>query len=259
MHWLRLENSEERVLGRILRRQAEEIPDRPYLMSGDDRYTYGQVNQLANSHAAGLAKLGLAQGDTLAFLMKGSKEFVFSTFGAMKLGAIWVPTNVDYKGEWLRNGLLDSRARVLVVDAAFLPRLVEVWNDLPFEHVVVRGEGDTDALKGKVNLHDLRELGDIEAGEPSDTDIGFGDTAAVLWTSGTTGRAKGVMQSHNAWVRGAESGAAATAQMHPRLGRASYLSERALGVPDGGAVAVSIWLNAIARACDEVGAVAGRR
>jgi crotonobetaine/carnitine-CoA ligase len=207
MHWLKLENPEERVLGRILRRQGEEIPDRPYLMSGDDRYTYGQVNQLANWYAAGLAKLGLGKGETLAFLMKGCKEFVFSTFGAMKLGAIWVPTNVDYKGEWLRNGLLDSRARVLVVDAMLLPRVADVWNGLPFEHVIVHGEGDTDALKGKVALHDIRELGDSDAGEPADADINFGDTAAVLWTSGTTGRAKGVMQSHNAWTRGAESGA----------------------------------------------------
>ena len=46
----------------------------------------------------------------------------------------------------------------------------------------------------------------------------------------------------------AEAGAAATAQMHPRLGRASYLGERALGTPDGGAVAVAIWLKALASA-----------
>jgi len=44
----------------------------------------------------------------------------------------------------------------------------------------------------------------------------------------------------------AEAGAAATTQMHPRLGRASYLGERALGTPDGGAVAVAIWLKALA-------------
>jgi ATP-dependent dihydroxyacetone kinase len=49
-------------------------------------------------------------------------------------------------------------------------------------------------------------------------------------------------------ARAAEEGANATADMHPRLGRASYLSERALGVPDGGAVAVSIWLSAISEA-----------
>ena len=44
----------------------------------------------------------------------------------------------------------------------------------------------------------------------------------------------------------AETGAAATAGMAPRLGRASYLGQRALGVPDGGAVAVAIWLRALA-------------
>ncbi|HEY9012302.1 MAG TPA: DAK2 domain-containing protein, partial [Devosia sp.] len=52
----------------------------------------------------------------------------------------------------------------------------------------------------------------------------------------------------SAAAQAAEEGAAATAEMHPRLGRASYLSERALGIPDGGAVAVSIWLRAIADA-----------
>jgi len=50
----------------------------------------------------------------------------------------------------------------------------------------------------------------------------------------------------SAAVAAAEAGAAATAQMHPRLGRASYLGERALGTPDGGAVAVAIWLKALA-------------
>jgi ATP-dependent dihydroxyacetone kinase len=47
-------------------------------------------------------------------------------------------------------------------------------------------------------------------------------------------------------ARAAEEGASGTAKMHPRLGRASYLSERALGIPDGGAVAVGIWLRALA-------------
>jgi dihydroxyacetone kinase len=47
-------------------------------------------------------------------------------------------------------------------------------------------------------------------------------------------------------VNAAERGARATAEMQPRQGRASYLSERALGIPDGGAVAVAIWLSAIA-------------
>ena len=49
-------------------------------------------------------------------------------------------------------------------------------------------------------------------------------------------------------ARAAEEGASGTAKMHPRMGRASYLSERALGIPDGGAVAVGVWLRAVAEA-----------
>jgi dihydroxyacetone kinase len=45
----------------------------------------------------------------------------------------------------------------------------------------------------------------------------------------------------------AEIGAAATAAMRPRLGRASYLGDRAIGVPDGGAMAVAVWLRALSR------------
>ena len=56
------------------------------------------------------------------------------------------------------------------------------------------------------------------------------------------------VSSFSAAAPAAEHGAAATAQMHPRLGRASYLGDRALGTPDGGAVAVAIWLKALAAA-----------
>ena len=48
---------------------------------------------------------------------------------------------------------------------------------------------------------------DLPPEEPNDRDLHYGDTASILWTSGTTGRAKGVMQSHNVWLRAAWNGA----------------------------------------------------
>jgi crotonobetaine/carnitine-CoA ligase len=200
-----LSQREDRVLGRVLRAQAEKIPDAPFLLAGDERYSYGRANELANRYAAGLAGLGVARGDTVALLMETCPEFALTSFAANKLGAVWVPTNVDYKGAWLRQTLEDSRARVLVADAALLPRVAELGAGLPFERVVVRGAADGQALG--IPLQPLAEFAELPAAEPDPAELSYGDTAAVLWTSGTTGRSKGVMQSHNAWLRGAESGA----------------------------------------------------
>ena len=89
------------VLGAVLRRQAEAIPDAIYLMAGEEHYGFGRVNELANSYAAGLREFGVEAGDTVALFMGSSPECVFTTLGVNKLGAIWVPTNTDYRGEWL--------------------------------------------------------------------------------------------------------------------------------------------------------------
>ena len=222
MNRLDLSDSSVRVMGKILRTQAEEIPDRAYLLEQDEVFTYGRANELANGYAAGLTALGVGNGQPVAFLMKPASEFVFATYGVMKLGALWIPTNIDYKGVWLREALEDSRARVLVADAALLERVLEAaaisGPDLPFEHLVVNSastvdrrdlEGITKRAAGTlgVTVHDMRSLLEHGSPEPDQSLIEYGDVAAVLWTSGTTGRSKGVMQSHNAWVRGAESGA----------------------------------------------------
>ncbi len=202
---LPLDDPADRVLGKVLLANAERNPDATYLLSGDDRYSFSRVNEIANAYAAGLAAFGVRPGDTVAFLMKTCVEFVFATFGAMKLGAVWVPTNTDYKGTWLRDALFDSSARILVADAALLPRVAELSAALPFDRIIVLGEAD--GIELDVPLHPIEELAAAGGGEPDQGAISFGDTAAVLWTSGTTGRSKGVMQSHNAWVRGAISGA----------------------------------------------------
>ena len=205
MSWANLEDTSERVLGKILLQQAEKDPDRIYIMADEDRYSFGQVNQLANSYAAGLSQEGVERGDTVAMLMESCPEFIFATFGVNKLGAIWVPTNTDYKGQWLRETLEDSVAKVLIVDAALLPRVAEVASGLQFEKVIVRGApGGVDL---GVPLIDIDEFANIAAEEPDQSDFDYGDTMAVLWTSGTTGRSKGVMQSHNAWIRATARGA----------------------------------------------------
>ena len=206
MNAVDLTNTEERLLGRILRRQAETIPDVDFLIEDREHYSYGRVNELANSCAAGFAKAGVERGDTVTFFMNSCPDYAFATLGLNKMGGVWVPTNTDYKGTWLRESLEDSRARVLVADADLLPKLETLGEGLPFERILVRGELPADNALG-IPLEPLAAFYDLPPTEPNDTDLHYGDTASILWTSGTTGRSKGVMQSHNVWVRGASAGA----------------------------------------------------
>jgi crotonobetaine/carnitine-CoA ligase len=206
VHRLSFYDPRDRLLGRCLRRQAEAIPDRDFLIADDERWSYGRVNELANAMAAGFAEQGVSRGDNVCLLMDTHPGYVWTALGLNKLGAVWVPNSTDYKGHWLRERLADSRARVLVVDEALLPRVAECGGPLPFERVVVRGDPRAAAQLGLPGIA-LSELERAPGKEPDDRELFLGDTAAILWTSGTTGRSKGVMQSHNVWIRAALDGA----------------------------------------------------
>jgi crotonobetaine/carnitine-CoA ligase len=204
---LDLADPRDRLLGRCLRRQAEAIPERPFLLADDRRWSYGDVNRLANGVAGGLRALGVGHGDTVSLLMESSPAYVWTALGINKLGAIWVPSSVDYKGAWLHGQLAGARSRVLIVDEALVPRVAECGGPLPFEHVVVRGDPAIAAGALGLPASSLAELERGPGAEPDDAALFLGDTAAILWTSGTTGRSKGVMQSHNVWIRAALDGA----------------------------------------------------
>lgn len=207
MNFLDLSDPRDRTLHGVLRRQATAIPDATYLWVDDAKISFAEVEARASAWAAALRELGVARGDSVAFLLRSGPEFVYATFGCLQLGAIWIPVNVDYRGAWLRATLEDAAARVLIVDAELVPRVAELGPGLPFEHAIVLGSVSKGALPWPIlSVADIAmRAGSVSA--PGDPGTGPGDTACVLWTSGTTGRSKGVMQSHNVWIRGALSGA----------------------------------------------------
>jgi len=198
MNILQLSAPEERHLGRAIHAQAEQHGERPWLLFGDAVYTFAEVNQRVNALAAGLAHAGLGAGERLAFYMGGAPEVIFLVLAANKLGAVWVPINTDYKGRWLVDTINGSRPTILVTDEAHAARLDEVREALSVPTIVLFGGAG--ALPGATPLESLYIEG---APEPDMSAIRTSDTCAVLWTSGTTGRAKGVMQSHNVWFNAA--------------------------------------------------------
>jgi crotonobetaine/carnitine-CoA ligase len=200
----------ERTLGQVLRTQASRRPETRFVVADDATWTYADVDRLADGLARGLTDLGIGPGDTVSIYSQNRPELVPLVFAVNRLGAIWVPINTDERGDWLRRTLRDSLARVIVVDAAVLERVTGVLEGLPVDHLVLLGDdraSDTGALPAHVSVHSLDALAASTATLAA-CSVSYGDTSAVLWTSGTTGRPKGVMQSHNAWVRAALTGAA---------------------------------------------------
>jgi crotonobetaine/carnitine-CoA ligase len=203
MNQLDLSNTRDRLLGRCLLKQAEAQPDNDFIVWDDDHYSFGRVNELANASARAFAELGVRRGDTVAFMMGTCPDWIWLTLGLNKLGAIWVPTNVDYKGQWLRESFEDSGSKLLVADAERFGRIAELGG-IPFEHVVVRGDADGDDLG--LPATPIAQLTASPGAEPDGGEVSYGDTSSILWTSGTTGRSKGVEQSHNVWIRAAVTG-----------------------------------------------------
>ncbi len=197
MYELKLEDTADRHLGRILELQAQHNGDTVYLITDTDRITYAEANELTDRLASGFASLGIGKGDRVAFLMANRPELVLMCLALNKLGAVWVPICTDYRGEWLRDALARSRPSVIVADEEHLDRLREVRDGIDCNSLVVL-EAEAAGTEGAVAYATLLEQERHVADYAS---MDYGDTCAILWTSGTTGKSKGVMIAHNNWLR----------------------------------------------------------
>ncbi len=206
MNILDLSDVRNRIPGKILRLHAESVGDSPFLLNDEKVYSYGLANSMVNSYAGGLRKLGIKAGDRIVIYMHSCVEFVLLTLAANKLGAVWVPINVDYKGDWLVSSINSSKGSLLVTDTSLLARIQQVEDQLHYGQLLLRIRpeegGKSTAKKDQITLDDLANNPNDE---PDMSRIGYGDTSSVLWTSGTTGKPKGVMQSNNVWLRASEN------------------------------------------------------
>ena len=109
---------------------------------GDERVTYAQLLERVNRCGSALVEhLGVRREERIALLLLDGPAFFYAFFGAIKAGAVPIPTNTLWKAADYRYLLNDSRARVLLVSEELLPKISEIPRaDLPFlEHVVVAG------------------------------------------------------------------------------------------------------------------------
>ena len=195
----------ERVAGQsvgdLLRHMADQLRDRSFLLFGDRRFSYAQIDQKAEALAAALQELGIGAGDRVAIDLPNWPEFIVSMFATAKLGAIMVPLNPRYTVPELRYMLRHSEAAVVISAENFggvdyLQLFEGLLTSLPdLQYVVTVGEEDLWYDDRIYQFEDLLSSGEgramrVPAFDPAD------HVFAILYTSGTTGKPKGVELTH---------------------------------------------------------------
>jgi fatty-acyl-CoA synthase len=157
-------------------RRARMLPDAIALRQGGASLTYGELARRVDALAAGLASLGVRNGDRVAYLGPNDIATFETFFATGRLGAIFVPLNTRLASAEIADLLADCGARVLVHAPEAAPLVAEAGC------AVVSLGAEFDALIGK---------------NPSiETEVSLDDPALILHTSGTTGRPKGAVLTH---------------------------------------------------------------
>ncbi|MEJ2885451.1 acyl--CoA ligase family protein [Actinomycetospora aeridis] len=183
----------------FLRRSADVYPDKTAIVHGEQRTTYAQFAEQAQRLARALRASGVAPGDRVACLLPNVPEMLVAHFGVPLAGAVLVAVNTRLSGEEVRYILDHSQASVLVVDSVLRPTVDPIADSLETVREIVTlvdPQGpDAGATVGGATWDDLLTRGD--QGEDLPWEVADErSTISINYTSGTTGRPKGVQYHH---------------------------------------------------------------
>lgn len=188
---------EDCVLPLMLDKYAEDQGDKTFVLfePEGDSWTYAQTRSEARRTAAAFSRLGVSRGDTVLVWLPNSRDILRIHLGLSYLGAIFVPVNLAYRGGTLEHVIRDSSAKLMVCHADLVKRLVEDLDLSKLEMaVVLGGEVECEAQLKLVNEEVL--LSKDEAFPALETALEPWDPHAIVYTSGTTGKSKGVICTH---------------------------------------------------------------
>jgi carnitine-CoA ligase len=176
----------------MLAANAKAAPDRPFLTDESGTLTRQQAWDLARAMAHGLHRVGVQHGDHVVVMLDNRREFIASWFGLASLGAVEVPANPEYVGARLVHLFNHSRAAVAIVDDQRLSVIDGLADQLLYlKTVIVVG----DAKSGKFVSLSFDQIADTQcAGDLPPVSVA--DPVAIMYTSGSTGPAKGALLPH---------------------------------------------------------------
>ena len=150
--------------------------------------TYQQLGECINRIVETLRQQGIGKGNKVSIIMPNIPEYAYVFFGAMKMGAVANPINIHLQVPEFQYILEHAESKIIVTTSDLMPLLQEVWQlwgkTLP---VAILNEGD----------EDLQLQQDPKDSPSSPVEVSPDDEAELLYTTGTTGRPKGVLLTHS--------------------------------------------------------------
>lgn len=181
-------------LNEILPKAAKLYPDYEAVVCGDVRLSYDQFARRVWRLANALSSIGLSRGDRLAVLHENCHVFLEAYFAAAHLGVILVPLNYRLSSGELAAIIEDSGSSAMVVQKAFEDKVKDIPDMAGCRMIWTLGSPACRRAKEDFIYEDLI-AGALERA-PDEIMINDGDVAQLYYTSGTTGRPKGVMLTH---------------------------------------------------------------
>jgi benzoate-CoA ligase family protein len=158
------------------------------------RLTYSQIAEQVNRAGNALRELGVQEEQRVLLLLPDCPEFAAAYFGAMKIGAVAVPTSTALRSADYTYFLTESRAKVLIVHSSLYPEVAPVLAEQRYlRSVIVCGANQHGHISWEEWL--ASSSAELDPAPTSKDDVAF-----WLWTSGSTGRPKAAVHLHHDWV-----------------------------------------------------------
>ena len=171
------------------------FPRKQAIVCGGKRWTYEEFGNRINRLSHCLKSFGIKKNDKVAILHPNCHIFLEAYYAIPQIGAISVPINHRLSGREIAFILQDSESRILIADSTFKNQIDLIRKEIPaIEKILWAGENKISDGPGDLNYE--RALAGADSSLLSEPLINGEDTAQIYYTSGTTGRPKGVMLSH---------------------------------------------------------------
>jgi long-chain acyl-CoA synthetase len=205
----------------MLDQTASRYPDQTAILYYGKTYTYAELATLVDRFATGLQRLGVRKGDRVAIALPNIPQYPIAFYGALKAGAVVVQTNPLYTQREMQHQLADAEARYMVLLEDFYPVIRAIRAELAMEQMILTSPAEylpfalrwlypysqrharraAPRLTKKewqrdATLHAWSEVMSAPASARVDVLMAGDDLAALQYTGGTTGLAKGAMLTH---------------------------------------------------------------